>query len=319
MKLGLAILMNNVCDMNCSYCYEKNVGNEILTKENLKSILDRFNNSSFFNNDVEFFGGEPTLSLNVIKHIYELFPKIKYRIITNGYFLYLKEYEYDFLSNFQDIVVSLELSKEAYKKYRKRNDLDNKIERIIKLNNRWKNISINVSINYQIYKDIDEFISYVELFDKNSIPIHFYSLKSETEFDEKSYYDFLLLLKNKNKNIYNRIILNDKIESDIEYTCTMNDRITIDSNMKITECVWKKDKILDINSTDSEIMDFYINSIAQNHKSNFNGCKNCDVEIGKCSISCRAFFLEIEKKGNFELLERLCNFEKIKEYLRREM
>ena len=318
LKLGLSILMNNTCNMRCKYCYEYNKGDEIITKENILSIFKRFESCSFFNKDVEFFGGEPTLNINVIKYIYDLYPDYSYRIISNGYFLTLNEEEYSFMSNFTGVVISLELTKKSYLYYRNSNNLDLMIEKIVKLNKKWKNISINVSINSHLNENLDEFLNYVNFFNMNKIPIHFYSLKYDSGFNERGFYEFLLKIKEKNLKIFKQIILADSSKTDIEYTCTFNDRITINSNMKIVECSWMKNNEIHLNNTDEEIITSYINSLSKNHKTCFNGCKDCDVEIGKCSISCRAFFEQIEKNNNIQLLERLCNLEKIKEYLRRE-
>lgn len=320
MKLGLSILLNNACNLKCKYCYEKNNGDEFLTKENLDSIINRFQKSYFFNNDIEFFGGEPTMSLNVIEYIVNKFNCFNYRIITNGFFLNYNEVFYQILSKFSGVIISIELTQKSFKFYRNRDDLSDFIDKIIYLNKKWKNVSVNVSINDLITENIDEFIDNINKFRKENIPIHFYSLKYKSNISERQFYDFLMYIKQKDESIYESIILKDNNISDTEFTCTFENRICINSNMEIVNCAWmnkKPEKKLTIENSDDEILNSYLESIAKNHKINFTGCSNCEVELGKCSISCRAFFEEIEKNNDLATLEKLCNFEKIKEYLRK--
>lgn len=319
-KLGLSILINNACNLNCKYCYEKNNGTEFLTKDNLDSIISRFEKSDFFNGDIEFFGGEPSMSLENIKYVIEKYPKNYYRMITNGFFFNYPESFYDVLSKLNSVVISVELTEESFREYRHSEDLDSFLNKIINISKKWNNVSVNVSINDLLVKNTKEFIDNVNKLKDNNIPIHFYSLKYNSSLSEMDYYKFLMDIKNTDLDIYNQIILKNNKESDTNFTCTFENRIYVNSDMRIVNCAWMKDEnsSLTLDSSDKDIYDNYIYSIAKNHKDNFNGCKDCCVEIGKCSISCRSFFKSIEKENNFELLEKLCNFEKIKECLRHE-
>ena len=319
MKLGLTILLNNMCNLKCAYCYERNSGEYILTKENIDSILDRFSKMSFFNGSVELFGGEPTLSLNVIDHMLQKYPNYSYNIITNGYFLKLNDKDIEVLKKVNDIVISIELTKEGFKFYRKQDNLNEVIDRILDLRSKgWRNLSVNVSINSHLNDYFDEFIQNYELLKRNDIGFHFYSIKGETGFTLNDFYQFLMKLKERKPELYNEIILKDGEISDTEFTCSFNDRITVNAKMEIVNCAWDNKFKCSLDESEDTIMNLYLESLAGNHKSIYNGCSNCEVEIGKCSISCKAFFNDIEKSDNFDLLEKVCNMEKIKEYLRRE-
>lgn len=316
--LGATILLNNVCNKKCKYCYEKNDGKYILTKSNIDSIMERLSKFNQLEKDIEFFGGEPTLSLDIIKYTVEKYPDYSYRIITNGYFLELEEFEYECLSKLLSVTLSLEGTEKAFNELRNGIDLNKTLDKLIKLNRKWKNISVNLSINGILLENIDEFIHNYELLISNNIGVHFYSLKDENFFNEKDFLYFLMYIKDKNEKLYNEIILNDNNKSDTEFLCSLNDRIVINSKMEIIECAWINKKISDLSCSNEEILYSFAEGISKNHKSLFGGCNECEVEIGKCSISCRAFIEECLKNNKIELLNRLCNQERIKEYLRRE-
>lgn len=316
--LRATILLNNACNKKCKYCYEKNNGEYILTKSNIDSIMKRLSKLNQLEKDIEFFGGEPTLSLDIIKYTIEKYPEYSYRVITNGYFLELEEFEYECLSKLLSVTLSLEGTEKAFNELRNGNNLKYILDKIIKLNNKWHNISVNLSINGLLNNNIDEFIKNYELLTSSNIGVHFYSLKSENFFNEKDFLYFLMYIKDKNKKLYNEIILNDNNKSDTEFLCSLNDRIVINSKMEIAECAWINKKISDLSCSNEEILYSFAKSVSKNHKSLFNGCSKCEVEIGKCSISCRAFIEDCLKNNKMELLDRLCNQEKIKEYLRRE-
>lgn len=319
MKLGLTILINNACNLNCKYCYEENKGDEFLTYENVSSLINFFKKMPFFNKEVEFFGGEPTMSLNVIKRVVVENSDLKYRITSNGFFMRFSEYYYDFLSKFEDVTISVELTRDGFKKYRNRDDLKPFINKMINLHNKWGNIVANVSINSTLFENLDEFMENVMILINNDIGIHFYSLKSEDGFTVETFTKFLLEVKKRNIHVFNLLINKSEDKSDIEFTCTFDNKIVVNSDMNMVQCSWMKNKLGNILTlSDTEILNNYINEIAKNHKTCFNGCSSCDVELGKCSISCRAFFKDIERENNFKLLERLCHQERIKEYLRNE-
>jgi MoaA/NifB/PqqE/SkfB family radical SAM enzyme len=316
--LGITILLNNACNKKCKYCYENNTGEYILTESNIDSIIERIKKIPKLDRDIEFFGGEPTLSLNVIKYATERYPEFIYRIISNGYFLNLPEYEYSFLSKLHSITISIEGTETAFIELRNGKNLKEVLDKIINLNKKWNNLGVNISINGLLNKNIDEFINNCNYLLSNGVGIHFYSLKGENFFDTPTFYSFLQEVKKKDKKIYDLIILNDGEKSDTEFLCSLNNRLVINPKMEIVECAWINSKIADLSNTNEDILYSFSNGIAKNHKTLFAGCKNCEVELGKCSISCKAFIEECLKNNKIDLLDNLCSQEKIKEYLRRE-
>jgi len=85
-KTRLCFQVNNFCNLNCSYCYEKNKGNTEMKIEDAKYFIDRFveEDKSYFGDYfmdkpkeiiLDFIGGESTLSMNVVEEITEYFYK----------------------------------------------------------------------------------------------------------------------------------------------------------------------------------------------------------------------------------------------------
>ena len=85
-KTRLCFQVNNFCNLNCSYCYEKNKGNTEMKIEDAKYFIDRFveEDKSYFGDYfmdkpkeiiLDFIGGESTLSMKVVEGITEYFYK----------------------------------------------------------------------------------------------------------------------------------------------------------------------------------------------------------------------------------------------------
>lgn len=95
----MAILPNNVCNFQCSYCYSAHGrSGKVVSKEVMKAALDHFIDNKRISNDNKLAisilgGGEPMLSWNLVKFIIEYskertkqmgFRDIDINLVTNG-------------------------------------------------------------------------------------------------------------------------------------------------------------------------------------------------------------------------------------------
>ena len=313
MKIGLEVIINNACDKRCKYCYEKNTGDKSLTIDNIDNIVNKFINLDIWNRHMSFFGGEPTLSLPVIRRAYEKYHnELIFSIITNGYFLNLNVSDYEFMRNFSSVNISLEGTEKCYNILRNGNNLKEQLKKIIDLG--WNNIIINISINGYIKNDIDEFVNNIRYIKDNNLKTHLYMIKGDDFFvDNVDYLTFLKYVKDKDEEIYNEIIMNDNNVSDTEFLCTFDDKIHINPDGEFIKCA-RLGEVYDIDLNDINLS--WVKNIASNHKSLYEGCSTCEVEIGKCQTSCPALIKELLQNNDVDMLNKLCMREKINNKLR---
>lgn len=88
--LSLTIAPTRNCNFACPYCYEKNKINEVMSGETQTALIDfvkRFNSLERLN--VIWYGGEPTLEINIIRELSKSLKAIAKSyssfIVTNGY------------------------------------------------------------------------------------------------------------------------------------------------------------------------------------------------------------------------------------------
>lgn len=314
MKKSLQLIVNNACDKRCKYCYENNIGDKSLTIDNVDNIIKTFINTDIWNRHILFFGGEPTLSLPVLRDVYDKHHKdVTFSIITNGYFLNL--IDYDFMKNYTSVSISLEGTEESFNFFRNGSGLKGIINKLIEL--KWNNITINISINGLLNNNVTEFIDNIKYMMNNNLNIHLYSLKGDDFFeDNKEYLHFLKSVKDLDEDIFNMIILKDCDKSDTPFLCTFDDAISISPDNRIIKCARLDEEWITYDELD-KIKEKWANTIAHNHKDLYEGCSNCEVEIGKCQTSCPALIKELLETSNFELLNKLCMRERINEKLRK--
>lgn len=329
MKLKVKIITNKACNLDCRYCYVKQE-NEFINKSIINKFLNNIReNSDLFYKHCTFFGGEPSLSSNLITSIISENSDFKFNIITNGYLLFCRN-DYKFYSLFDKVTFSLEGCEKSYNFFRGEKNLIQKIDKVIsfKKNFQKNNIVINISINKFLYDNIDEFSMIYNLIKKNSIDVHFYSIKGEDKFiNSDIFYHFLKGVREKNYELYKDIlnISNINCKEDIdkvdaEFLCSYNDELTLLPNGDLCCCDFTKDdngctkkigNYLDIDSYKN-----IFKEIQSNHKSFWTACSTCHVPIGFCEISCPGFIKECYKENNLDFLNKKCEFERIKHYLR---
>lgn len=88
----LVFNVSNTCNLNCRYCYAScgNYGrnNSLMSQKKADNIIENLVKKFNEIRTVYFFGGEPTINFNLIKHIVKLLNKnfkiCDYRIVSNG-------------------------------------------------------------------------------------------------------------------------------------------------------------------------------------------------------------------------------------------
>lgn len=160
MNLTIAPTMN--CNFRCSYCYEKNFRNTKMMDLSLtQKIIDFANERKVKRLNVAWYGGEPLLGLDFIKHFnhetYEAGFDVSQSIVTNGYLLtedVVKYFDFIWLKNIQ---ITLDGAKETHNKRRPHVTNPDSFGRIMdniemlytycNFNGYWPNVSIRVNID----------------------------------------------------------------------------------------------------------------------------------------------------------------------------
>lgn len=75
----VSIFLGNKCNMSCPYCHRDEAETSPAISSKLKDILAKTGKVKIF-----FYGGEPTLYMDVIKEIVKIKPDADYYITTNG-------------------------------------------------------------------------------------------------------------------------------------------------------------------------------------------------------------------------------------------
>src|SRR5574344_503337 len=129
---ALCLNVAHTCNFTCDYCFAKGCKyhgpDAIMTKEVAKEAIDFLleNSASHYNLDIDFFGGEPLMNLDVVKYTVdyarskeEEFNKhFNFTFTTNG--LLLNDENIDYLNeNMKNVVLSLDGRKETHDHFRK--------------------------------------------------------------------------------------------------------------------------------------------------------------------------------------------------------
>lgn len=159
----LTIAPTEDCNFRCIYCYEKNSIKpkymDIKTADNVVSYIKK-RIKDIRGLKINWYGGEPLLSMNIIKNISESVIKLcdennvyfDASIVTNGYFL--NEKNLDVLSSckVKSIQVTIDGNKEIHDKRRFLNGGGPTFDTIIKNLRLIKNYDVNVNLRVNIDK-----------------------------------------------------------------------------------------------------------------------------------------------------------------------
>lgn len=160
------LILTNKCNLRCKYCFEKafddcdvefpedieELDNKVeYNTKHLKALIKNDKNPYFI-----FYGGEPTLRMDLIRKIIGSLPKkTKYIIQTNG--LLIRYLECKYLDRVESIFISIDGSKKITDKYRGKDTYDKIVDNIksIKKAGYKKEITARMVILEQnIYKEV---------------------------------------------------------------------------------------------------------------------------------------------------------------------
>lgn len=321
MKYGITLLTNNVCNKKCKYCYEHNTGDKVMTIDQIDYILKRLWNLPGLDRHILFFGGEPTISLNVIRDCMEKYPMLTYSIITNGYFLMNYDYEeYEFLKNMIGINISVEGTSKAFLELRGEDNLYEYLEKIKMLKDKgWKNIVANISINGILRDNIDEFIKVCNFLRYNNIGLHLYSINGEDNFkNSEEYAEFLICVGKKAGWLLDLIVGKGMEDADTDYLCALEWSFTFDGDLNWVSCARDQNnptKLTEI--SDDDLLKEWSTRVVKTHISNYPTCEECEVPVGNCTRSCPAYIKEKLDNKEYNILDTACEKEIIKHRIRK--
>lgn len=294
------------CNLNCSYCFAKNMVHNIatnqmnITDENLDAIC-KFIEADIAinkrqNNSIVFFGGEPSLVPELILEIIEKTAhlKLKYSIYTNG--LLLDVLPNALLEKLQSILIAIDGDKNVHERYKPKGSYDKIINNVKLIKQRTSaqliaRITMEEDTNiYQSVKNLLDTFDFVhwQIVNKNSFLdsttlIQTYSTNVNRLFQE--WIEKLKLGRIQHIIPFNRIVFslltNEKACS---FRCGCGSSIlAIDIAGNIYTC---DEYIENQNNAIGSIFDDNFNLISyKKHTDLFQDCSNCEVSsicLGRC-------------------------------------
>ncbi len=154
------VFLTGVCNLNCRYC-GGTIPEEVMPHEISYSLEEL---KSFISQDPEaivaFYGGEPTLRVEIMKRMMDILPANRFVIQTNGFFLHRVPAEY--LNRLDAILVSIDGPRELTDYYRGNGVYDMVIDRVKKIRPLYRGDLIArmaVSQESDIYRDVMHLLS----------------------------------------------------------------------------------------------------------------------------------------------------------------
>ncbi len=325
--LTLTISPTLDCNFNCSYCFEDNK-REIMTKEVIDRIKKYVEKKLLYSGvfGVVWFGGEPTLELEIIEKLSKYFIKISNErravyssmMITNGYDLNTEKIKLLKLLKIDALQITVDGSRDIHnirRPYKKDNKgTFDKIIENIKIASKYFKISVRINIDKENFFDIKNlfdilekeglknrvypYLGHVQDFAKNELDKNHYKTRelSKKEFSIEEIKIFKYALKKGFKiSIYPRN-KNDFCGA------TRTNSVVFGPNGEMHKC-WNDStnpkasfgKITDRSYFDSKN---YNKWILWNPFDNIN-CKNCSY-LPLCLGGCPYTKIQNNKKNNCE-------------------
>ena len=330
MNLTLHITSN--CNMNCSYCYDKEIEyqKDMTFSIAQKAIDFAVNQTNSKTITITFVGGEPLLKKELIKQIVEycnqnIEKTFLFSILTNGLLLDNEFIDFSLMNNIS-ISLSLDGIEKSHNLYRTIGDNDSwkiinaKFELLI---SKIPESMILITLNPETVKYLDDSISNLIEGGAKVISVslnymvnwhneHLNLLKSQlnkiAKFYKRSY---------KNNNIFYLNVFDSRIHSLIDGfvnkgRCDSNgNHLSIAPNGDLFPCIAfvKKDSDYKIGSIDSGIDSKKNKEFQQKRVISNNVCNNCDIK-DRCFNWCACS--NYLATGNInEISPVLCEFEKM--------
>lgn len=172
-KKRVMLIITNVCNLQCEYCFEHEKNAKEMSFETAKRVIDEafVDIAEYAGGIVEVFGGEPFLNFKLIRQIYE-FVKEKYgqydiifETTTNGTVVHgeIKEWLYERRHEF-DIALSLDGTQEVHNMVRPMKTGAGSFEKIDKefFLEAWPNCIAKMTINERTLPFLADSLKYVE-------------------------------------------------------------------------------------------------------------------------------------------------------------
>lgn len=314
-KTTARIDVTNMCNLNCKYCYVHKEESKYLKIDTINDFLSKIRNADeIYTKYVQFFGGEPSLAHNIINEVIKQNSDFNYGIVSNGYRLFYCD-DISFYKQFNNITFSLSGTERCYRELRGESGLIDRVNRIIELSESELcniNIAINISINGMLSEDIGEFIDICNTIMNSRVTLHFYSLKGENYFTDINH--MIDLLSQLPENILSEILcLKDYERCNSKRLCSFGNQITLNVNGNVSACGMYKEFGP---SSDFNNYSMLNDEISNNYYELWTGCKDCNVPVGVCAVSCPYFITEQYKNGDFSQLNKCCDFERVKQMMR---
>ncbi|MFA6368226.1 MAG: radical SAM protein [Bacteroidales bacterium] len=293
--LSLFVMVNNSCNLNCSYCFEHEKNNSYFNEnkinlfiDEIKKLIKRFNYNYL---NITYTGGEPLMYFNAIiqltdklKTICDNNIKIDFFIITNGTLINNLMLEFIEKNNIS-LQITLDGNRDIHDSFRYYknhkgtfDDIVAKLEVIKAGHNIPVNIRINISQeSFSIYEDLLSFLYnkfpnykiYIDFVDvEKTSPLYLTNKQKIVFFDE--------YLSHGKK--FNRKDFVNYIEGG--YCMARNqDSFTIDSNFRFYRCYsFVQSNVFSYND---------LETMLKSHKENPLICNKCDCEVYNfCNGGC---------------------------------
>ncbi|WP_032120997.1 radical SAM/SPASM domain-containing protein [Clostridium amazonitimonense] len=229
------------CNFRCSYCYEEHK-TESFNEEIMNRIIKLVERKSSEENKIQvaWFGGEPLLEFDKIKHLTDMFKNIcsnnnclyEAKIITNGYLLNDKNIKKLKDLNITNAQITLDGTKEYHDKKRHLQNGEGTYEKVKEscvniLKNDIK-LTLRVNIDEENYEDISNLFNVIpDIYKKNV------NFQASNLFQQKENLNFYLLYK---KVIDSGFSFNDSSNRLIKCEAATPNAVTIYPDGKLTFC-----------------------------------------------------------------------------------
>ena len=147
----IELLLTNDCNNHCSFCYRSHITNtDSMSIAMVDKIMDFILTELPIDENliITFWGGEPLLNFNVIKHLTSNYQQLTYHIVTNGSLLDKNMFDYFLTLTQLDIVWSLGDSIENFGSVKNKLNQCELMTRLIKEKYQTVNLMLNTDTFY---------------------------------------------------------------------------------------------------------------------------------------------------------------------------
>lgn len=320
---GITLYVTESCNLKCTYCYQSNChSTKVMTFDIACKIIDKAMEDPYFNKNVEFFGGEPTLEFELIKKIIDKYPTLLYSITSNGNFINFTPENKEYIKRLDSLIVSIEPNNSTSKYMRKIPDLKRFIFDVVTLlQNSKTTLYFNIVVSDFILGHELEFINIIEYIKllRQLRQIYYVllpNLSNKNNFkNNKEWYDFIMWFKDHHKELYKRLInyspdVFENTDMENNQFCTMEESLSFTSDGYFIPCSnylgkeYRKFKYSD--RVYSEVLDEYLQTISIVDNNRWNKCENCIIKNKSHCPICPGAIEASVLAGNTETIEMLC-------------